>query len=443
MTVESAVLFGVAALCLLQSAVFKRDFFGPVSVYLFSQCISLGVAWLRLSPLMSDWGFSSWAIFAGSALAFAAGAACARLSWAARHPGEAIPADAPSRKLLAKANSGYDWSLHLALTVGTFLFFCAGVVAEYRELGTLIALSDDVGRLMTIEGAPKIGLWGYPRSSGPLVCMLCAVGCFRSLNPRRGLRVAFKALFLASLTLGTLALPNRLSLFAVLFTTAYLFNLAARRVRPAFILAGVVAAVACFVAFANLKGQTIVLRAAADKAVWKVPYEYLANNWWNLDYAVNRKNDEFSQPPLLGLDAAHGAFELVPWYSRIYRTYHWDGIFNEHSTKTPHLNTMPYQWGLYKDFGFAGCVAGPFLLGLFLGTLFAIVRARGKVLPLLLYAHLLFYVTLWFYDEFWSSVMHVAWIAVTVLVPCVCARRAALPAEPRPDSEAAALDQGP
>lgn len=443
MTAASAILFGVAALCLLQSAVFKRDFFGPVSVYLFSQCVSLGVAWLRLSPLMSDWPFSTWAIFAGSAAAFAAGCVCARLSWSARHPGETIPVNAPSKALLAKANEGYDWTLHLALTIVAFLAFCAGVVAEYRELGTLIALSDDIGRLMTIKGAPKIGLLGYPRSSGPMVCMLCAVGCFKALNPRRDLRAAFRALFATTFVLGTLALPNRLSLFVVLFTTVYLFNLVVRRVRPAFVVAGVIAAVAFFVAFANLKGQTFVFRAATSKAAWELPYEYVANNWWNLDYAVNRRNDEAAQPPLLGLDVLHGAFELVPWYSRLYRTYHWDGIFNEHSVKTPNLNTMPYQWGLYKDFGIAGCVAGPFLFGLFFGTLFALVRSRGTVLQLLLYAHLLFYVTFWFYDEFWSSVMHVAWIAVTVFVTWICAPRRRLPAEPRPEPEAAALDQSP
>ena len=441
MTVESAVLFGVSALCLLQSAVFKRDFFGPAAVYLFSQCTTLGVAWLRLSPLMSDWPATTWAIFAGSAFAFCAGCLCARFSWSARHPDEALAPGAPSKELLGRTNAGYDWSLHMTLVVASFLFFCAGVYAEYRELGTLIALSPDISQLMTIKGEPKIGLWGYPRSSGPMVCMLCAVGCFRSLNPRRGLRLAFMILFLATLVLGTLAIPNRLSIFAVLFTTAYLFNLASRRIRPGIIVAGVAVVFALFVAMANLKGQTIAVQALSSKATWKIPYEYLANNWWNLDYAVNRRPDEAVQPPLFGLDAMHGAFEFLPGYNRIYRAYGWDGIFNEHSIKVSNLNTMPYQWGLYKDFGFAGCIVGPFLIGLFLGTLHALVRSRGSILQLLLYAHLLFYVTLWFYDEFWSSALNSLWIAVTVFVTYVCARRRR--AEPLPNPEKAALDQGP
>lgn len=441
MTFASAVLFGVAALCLLQSAVFKRDFFGPASVYLFSQCITLGVAWLRLSPLMSDWPATTWMVFCGSAAAFCAGCLCARLAWSARHPAEPLAPDAPSKELLGRANAEYDWTLHLALTIAAFLFFCGGVYAEYRELGTLIALSPDIKNLMTIQGEPKIGLWGYPRSSGPMVCMLCAVGCFRSLNPRQGPRIFFKVLFATTLVLGTLAIPNRVSVFAILFTTAYLFNFVVRRIRPALIVAGVAVVFGLFVGMANLKGQTIAMQVLSDKGTWEIPYEYLANNWWNLDYAVNRRADEAVQPPLLGLDAMHGVFEFLPGYNRIYRAYGWDGIFNEHSIKVPHLNTMPYQWGLYKDFGFAGCIFGPFLIGLFLGTLHALVRARGTVLQLLLYAHLLFYVTLWFYDEFWSSALNSLWIAVTLFVTCVCTRRRR--AEPVPDPEKAALDQGP
>ena len=441
MTVASAVLFGVAALCLLQSAVFRRDFFGPVSVYLFAQCTTLGIAWLRLSPLMSDWPATTWAIFVGSAVAFAAGCACARFSWSARHPSEPIPIDAPSKALLERTNAGYDWTLHLVLTIAAFLFFCVGVYAEYRAIGTLIALSPDISYLMSIQGSPRIWILGYPRSSGPMVCMLCAIGCFRTLNPNRGLRNAFRVLFLISLILGTLAMPNRLSIFAVLFTTVYLFNFVVRRIRPAFIVAGVAVVFGLFVAMANLKGQTIAMRVLNDKATWQVPYDYVANNWWNLDYAVNRRNDEAVQPRLFGLDVLHGPLELFPGYDRIYKTYGWDGVFNEHSTKVPNLNTLPYQWGLYKDFGIAGCVAGPFLFGLFFGTLFALVRTRGSVLQLMLYAHLLFYVTFWFYDEFWSSALNTLWVAVTFLVTYVCSRR--LRAEPPADPEKAAFNQSP
>ncbi|MBO7500743.1 MAG: oligosaccharide repeat unit polymerase [Fibrobacterales bacterium] len=438
----SALLFAVCALCLLQSSVFKRDFFGPVSVYLFSQCLSLGIAWLRLTPQMTPWHAETWAVFAGSAVSFSLGCVCARLAWAARHPHEAIDRDAPSKELLAAANAGYRWKLHLVLTLCAFAYFLVGLAAEIKDMGAPMLLLPDLAKAMAKGGGPNIGRFVFPFSSAPMVCALCVVGCFKSMNPSRPLRVAFRALFAAAAVLGFVGLPNRISLFAVALTAAYVFDLACRRIRPAAILLGIAAAFALFFAVAQLKSQGVTMEGIlTDKKMWELPYKYIANNWWNLDYAINRGNDEWTQPTLFGLDAAHGLVEPLPAVGRLHEVYNWDGIYNDRSIKTSTLNTMPYQWGLYKDFGMAGAVGIPFLVGLFLGTLHASVRARGRAGDVLLYSLLLFFVTFWFFEEFWFSFIYVSWVLAVLLVARVCTGRRR--AEPAADPEKAALDQGP
>ena len=213
---------------------------------------------------------------------------------------------------------------------------------------------------------------------------------------------------------------------------------------PAAILLGIAAAFAIFFAVAQLKSQGVAMEGIlTDKKTWELPYKYIANNWWNLDYAISRGNDEWTQSPHFGLDVAHGLMEPLPTLWRVYEVYRWDGIYNDHSTKSQDLNSMPYQWGLYKDFGPAGAAGIPFLVGLFFGALYASVRARGRAGDVLLYSLLLFFATFWFFEEFWFSFIYASWVLAVVLVPRVCTPRRTLPAEPRPEPEAAALDQSP
>ena len=50
----SSALFLVVLYCLFQSWFFKKDFFSPPSVYCFSQCITLGIAYFQLDYAMTD-----------------------------------------------------------------------------------------------------------------------------------------------------------------------------------------------------------------------------------------------------------------------------------------------------------------------------------------------------------------------------------------------------
>ena len=419
----SALLFAVCALCLLQCILFKRDFFGPISVYLFSQCLSLGISWFCLMPLMTPWHANTWAVFIESAITFTLGCICARLAWAARHPAEKITSNSPTRELLERANRGYNWSLHMALTVLAFLYFCTGVVAEFRDIGTLILFSKNIAYHMTIEGCPNVGIFAYPLNSAPLVCVLCAIGCFSRLDPHRKLRIAFRILFVLAICLGFIVMPNRISIFSISLIVAYLFNLVCKRIKPLAIILGIVLAVAAFMGVAQVKGQSgNVLDALAEKGTWTLPYSYIANNWWNLDYALNRPVDQNEHPQIYGLEFIHGLLMPTPVIGKIFNAYGFDGIFNNSSAKTPSLNTIPYQWSLYKDFGYPGAVAIPFLFGLFIGTLYALARSRGRIAHIALYSVILFFVTLWFFEEFWANFLYVSWAAAILFVTSLCGR---------------------
>lgn len=416
----SILLFAVCILSLLQSGIFKRDFFAPLNVYIFSQALSLGIAYLKLMPQMSDFQTTTWLVVIGSAISFAAGVFTLRLIWAARHPHEAIDRSAPSHALLAEANSGYRWWLHALMLIFAFLYLGIGLWAEWKEIGTLILFSPNINRLMTIEGMPSLGWFVFPLNSGPLVAMLAAPGAFSSLNPHRKLRWFFRISFLLGLFLGFAGMPNRISIFSAALVMLYTFNLSARRIRPSFIVLGLLLSLVAFMAVAGTKGQSAgVSRVMFQKEVLMLPYSYIANNWWNLDYAINRPVDQPEHTRLYGLDMLHGVMMPNPTFGSLYSAFKWDGIFNETAAKVPRLNSITYHWSLYKDFGLIGAVGFPFFFGFLFNYLYLKTKTRGRVFDLSLYTYFLFWVTLWFFEEFWSNSLYISWlffIAFTTLI---------------------------
>ncbi|MBR2059334.1 MAG: hypothetical protein IJ982_10605, partial [Fibrobacter sp.] len=56
----TCALLLVVLFCLLQSWLLKKDFFSPVTVYCFSQCITLAIAYLQIDAFMSDFKPLTW-----------------------------------------------------------------------------------------------------------------------------------------------------------------------------------------------------------------------------------------------------------------------------------------------------------------------------------------------------------------------------------------------
>jgi oligosaccharide repeat unit polymerase len=86
-------------------------------------------------------------------------------------------------------------------------------------------------------------------------------------------------------------------------------------------------------------------------------YSYVANNFWNLDYGISKMETDYGHPHTFGYSSFSGVSYYLSQNKSIEEYWRVDGLLNERSSKVSGLNTISYQWPLYKDFGLPiGCV---------------------------------------------------------------------------------------
>ena len=137
----TCALLLVVLFCLLQSWLLKKDFFSPVTVYCFSQCITLAIAYLQIDAFMSDFKPLTWMVWILGLVAFCSGCYVAKLSAKAR--------SLPVRVVEATPPQGYNWRLHLVISFFLFALFLVGVVKIIAVAGNLIIFTENPGRWMS------------------------------------------------------------------------------------------------------------------------------------------------------------------------------------------------------------------------------------------------------------------------------------------------------
>ena len=110
---ESAIFLSIALFCLVQSWLLKRDFFSPANVFCFSQSITLGIAYMQLTPTMSELHFNTWLALIGGGISFMGGCFCLRLVWKQKQ--------LPANDVGPVPVYDYRWKLHFSLTCFLFL----------------------------------------------------------------------------------------------------------------------------------------------------------------------------------------------------------------------------------------------------------------------------------------------------------------------------------
>jgi hypothetical protein len=187
-------------------------------------------------------------------------------------------------------------------------------------------------------------------------------------RPARGQRRAIVGSLLLVLGL-YMTIVTRYDLFRFILFTVILYHYGRNRLRPIHILAGVVLAAMIFFAGFFVRVNTDSIGAFNEMIKVKLPkhlawassiYAYLANDFWNLDFAIKKYVDgDFTYRLQYGV----GLFRALLWNLRLepelVQAYHFDTLFNESATKVKGLNTVIYVWHFYKDFGIPGVLLLP------------------------------------------------------------------------------------
>lgn len=417
----SSVLFLVALFCLLQALFLKKDFFSPLNVYCFSQCITLGIAYLQFYPAMTDFHLTTWLLWIGALVSFSAGCILVKLN--AKMKG------CPVRLESCMEQKTYNWKLHILCSFGMFAFFLVGVFGIIHTAGNLLVFVDNPSQWMNAKS--DYGYFPLFFSSGPLCVLLFATASFKRFNPVKSLRILGRVMIVVTIIINFLAYPNRGTLFFSLGFIVILFNYLHKRISPVLIMVFLSLAIAAFVGVSSLRKQYggESLQSTAAEKVMQLPYIYVANNYWNFDYAVNPPSDREYHPHTYGIDFFHGLFEFTGISGNIRRSYRWDGLFDESIEKVKGFNTASYLWEVYKDLYIPGIFIFPFLCGLALSLFYLRLCKPFGPRVIMFYSFFIYFVGWWFFTPGYKQGIYWIWMAILFFISTVCMRSKKLPAD--------------
>lgn len=315
---ESSVMFTLAIVVVALVSVFKEDFFRPSTLYFLVQMIMLGVSYMKFLPMMSDFNSSTWLVWGGGMFCFMVGCYMTDFAW--RSYG-----GPPLQKTLS-VHGTYNWVCHFFFSFTAFAYFLVGVFGVISVTGNLVLLTDNPSIWLTGKDNDVLKYADF-FTTGAMVVGLFAVASFKSMNPVRWVRYASRFMVVFTIVLSFMTYPSRginmlcIGMFMILFN--YL------RGRFSWPSLAVVTVLVCvfFVAVASLKGQygnSDITDSKNAKDVSLLLYKYVANNYWNLDYAFNRMSDVPEHDWTYGIDAFFGVTHLMHIGDGIQQSFGWD-----------------------------------------------------------------------------------------------------------------------
>lgn len=131
-------------------------------------------------------------------------------------------------------------------------------------------------------------------------------------------------------------------------------------------------------------GSSKVVKIGSLLAVQSV-YTYIANAYWNLDYALFRWDLGQLVWPTWGFSTNEGVLWVLKVGPEMQKAYNWANAMNKDVALQAGLNSTTYHWGLIKDFGLAGPLFGSFLMGWFFTMLHRTRCKRGSPAWIMIY----------------------------------------------------------
>ena len=411
---ETTVLFLIVAALLFYVWRKKSDFFSPAPVYIFFQCLTLAIAYLKLDHAMTPFHAKTWFVWLGAMLSFVSG--CLLFEWTSISKGKRFSRELSAEPLV------YHWKLHFVLSCIVLLIYLVGIFGIVKTAGTLILFSGNAGYWASRN--VDYGIYAQFFSSAPLVVLLFGVSAFKSLNPVRWIRWISLAMLPTISILAVCAYPSRTTLFMCVGFAVIMFHFLCKRISVVLIAVLLALGIAGFVFVASARSQyggNSSVEAMTLDAAMTMPYKYVANNYWNLDYALNSPPDREIHPFTYGIDFFSGMLEYARVGGALKRSFGWDGIYNESVQKIPGYNTTGYLWEIYKDFGLPGCFLVPFLVGLGMSVLYARMIRKKTPCRVMFYVYFIYFVGFWFFLAGYKQGIFWAWGVIVWVVSTVCA----------------------
>lgn len=364
---------------------------------------------------MSDFHLFTWGVWLLGGLSFVGGCVVARLYAKSKGvPVQIHPAVCPTQ---------YNWTYHLMLSFVVFFVFLIGVYGIYHKVGTLVIFTPNPAKWMTKY--IDYGYFSLLFNSGPLCVLLFGVASFKKYNNIVWIRRVALVMVFVTIAVNLMAYPNRTSLFFNFGFFLIFVNYLYKRISPIVIASLLVIAIIVFISIGSLRDQYGggSVQGKALSVVVELPYKYLANNYWNLDYVLNPPNDREIHPHTYGIDFFNGIFEYAKLTGSFRSSFRWDDAFNERIQKVVGFNTVNYLWDVYKDFHLFGVLFLPFLCGLGLTVLHLRLCRPFTPRQILMYTYFIYFVGWWFFTSGYKQGIYCIWGMVIFTVSTICSTK--------------------
>ena len=365
--------------------------FAPWVLYTLGQILTLSIAYLKLDPLMTDFSTVTWCVWAGSAAAFFLGNLAATL------------APQSASKPIIRLVESRSWWIWLWGVFGLYTF---GTAMGLLKVGTwpLLAKHPEDARLAFQQTAFSTGL--FQLSNWTLAAVLPMLAIL-TRGWRRWLCVG---LFLLAIGYGLLTGFRMIMLFG-LFSTLLTWDFFVRRV-------SVFKLTLALVAFLVLSTAVMLMRMKVahlvgpgtlhlgEKVFVKGAYTYIANNFWNLDFALHRQIGDRFHPQTWGGLLFQPPLWILGIGEKIEPAFGWDTWRNDFSVKSADLNTISYQWAMIKEWGWSGAILCPFGLGVVATRVFQRAEKARSQWATLLYVPIAFSILFSFFLFMYQTPMY-------------------------------------
>ena len=415
----SSLCFLSATCCLFFTWLLKKDFFRPVNIYVFTQTLTLGIAYLKLDKAMTDFKGLTWMVWAGALFSFVAGGLV--YSFVARK----TPGTEP--KGITENFKNYNWNKHFIISLILILVFLLSVFYVIYKVGNLIVFTDDPGKWTS--ASTDLGYAGLGLASSPLVVLFLSILAFKA--PKKIHRILSFILMLLIPLLSLLAYPSRTVFFMSAAFIIIAWNFFKQRIKIRTIVLAIFLGIVFFISVGSVRNQYgggTIENMALEKVI-ELPYKYIANNFWNLDYSLNPASDKEIHPHTYGIAFISYIVEVFRIPGSLRQSLGFDSILNESVQKVPGYNTINYLWEVYKDFGVFGVVLFPFVVSFIFSYLYEKMKSKNTVTLSMLIVMFTFYIGWSFFAAGFVSPTFWLWIYLIFILTKLCENKKVLRAD--------------
>ncbi len=402
-TGRSLFFFTVFAITLF-STKNGKDMFSPIRLYLFAYSITLGITCLDLSPYSKGWHSMTWQVLFLSTLAYVMGVLSIYfISW--KDPNRPFKELSEIKKIIRSKAYLPNKSIFLIGVVVCFFIYALVYLFGIHSVGTIPVFASEPD-----EARKKFAFF----SSAANFLSLSEVVFFLSISMIMSGYKKFRVVYivLAVLSISTLSLLlSRITIINTIFVSIVFYRYFVGPFKWKFIL--LIISLFIVVVFG-----VFILRTKGDyfkKDIYKqftnlkvkkgyelsaLPYAYIANNYWNLNFGIEEAS-KGNIKHVYGLRTFHALFQAVRQSKTVLKAFGDSDFLDLETQKVDGFNTITYHWNLYKDFGFVGVILGSFFMGIAMALVYSLLRSKPNWYYLYLYGNMTFWIALSFFAPLW------------------------------------------